>query len=147
TGRSRESTMAAKIKRNYMQTYEKLVRLFPLRPIRSEDANEQAAKICDLLTDRIDSLSEAERDYLDVLTDLVAKFESRWEDDLADMDPRELVQYLMEQNNLNQTDLIPQFGSASRVSEFLSGKRDLSLAQARKLSARFKLNLTAFIQS
>jgi HTH-type transcriptional regulator/antitoxin HigA len=137
--------MATKIKRDYMQTYEKLVRLFPLRPIRTEDENDQAATVCDLLTDRLDDLSQAESDYLEVLTDLVGKFESRWKD-VSDMDPRALVEYLMEQNNLSQSDLVPEFGSASRVSEFLSGKRGLSLEQVRRLSSRFKLNPSALLE-
>ncbi len=138
--------MATKNKRDYMQTYEKLMRLFPLRPIRTEDENDQAARVCDLLTDRLADLSQAENDYLEVLTDLVAKFEARWQDEVSDMDPRALVEYLMEQNNLSQSDLISEFGSASRVSEFLSGKRGLSLEQAKKLSSRFKVKLTALLE-
>jgi len=47
----------------------------------------------------------------------------------------------MEQNNLSQNDLIPEFGSASRVSEFLNGRRSLSLQQAKNLSKRFKVKL------
>lgn len=56
-----------------------------------------------------------------------------------------MVLFLMEQNNLMQTDLIPEFGSSSRASEYLSGKRDLSLPQILKLARRFKLSPTAFI--
>jgi hypothetical protein len=55
-----------------------IARRFPLRPIPNDEHNNRAAEICDLLTDRIDLLSQAERDYLEVLTDLIAKYESRW---------------------------------------------------------------------
>lgn len=129
------------------KAYEKLIKRFPLRPIHSDEENGRAGEICDALTDRIDELTPAERDYLEVLTDLVAKYESRWDSELADMSPRDLIAYLMDQNGLAQKDLVSEMGSASRVSEFLSGERKLSLEQARNLSKRFRLNIAALIGS
>jgi HTH-type transcriptional regulator/antitoxin HigA len=41
----------------------------------------------------------------------------------------------MDQQNLNKKDLIPYFGSLSKVSAVLSRKRSLSLAMIRKLHA------------
>lgn len=127
------------------KVYEKLIKRFPLRPIRDDAQNEQAAEICDMLIDRGDSLSQAERDYLEVLTDLISKYESKWDDECADMSPRDLIQYLMKQNDLAQKDLVPEFGSPSRVSEFLNGERRLSLQQAKRLAERFRLNIAALI--
>lgn len=127
------------------KAYDRLIKRFPLRPIRDDKQNEQAAEIYDKLIDRSDSLSPAERDYLEVLTDLIAKYESKWDDECAEMSPRELVAYLMEQNNLAQKDLVPEFGSPSRVSEFLKGERRLSLEQAKRLADRFRLNIAALI--
>jgi HTH-type transcriptional regulator/antitoxin HigA len=127
------------------KAYARLIKRFPLRPIRDDEQNEQAAEICDMLIDRGDSLSRAERDYLEVLTDLIAKYESKWDDECADMSPRELILYLMEQNNLAQKDLVPEFGSPSRVSEFLKGERRLSLDQAKRLAERFRLNIASLI--
>jgi antitoxin component HigA of HigAB toxin-antitoxin module len=60
------------------KAYSRLIKRFPLRPIRDDKQNEQAAEICNMLIDRGDSLSQAERDYLEVLTDLIAKYESKW---------------------------------------------------------------------
>ncbi len=126
------------------RAYGKLIKRFPLRPIRDDEHNERAADICDTLLDRLDSLNQAERDYLEVLTGLISKYESQW-DDAAQMSPRELIQFLMKQNDLAQKDLVQEFGSPSRVSEFLKGERRLSLEQAKKLSARFSLNISALI--
>ena len=89
-------------------------------------------------------LTEQERDYFEVLSKLVEVYESQWQEE-KEVEPRDLVAFLMEQNNLTQTDLIPEFGSSSRASEYLSGKRDLSLAQILKLAKRFRLSPTAFI--
>jgi len=55
------------------------------------------------------------------------------------------VRFLVEQQNLTQRDLIPQFGSESAVSMFMTGQRNLTLEQVRKLSARFKLPADVFI--
>lgn len=130
---------------NENKAYKRLIERFPLRPIRDDEQNDQAAEICDTLVDRGDSLSPAERDYLEVLTDLIAKYESKWDDECVAMSPRELILYLMDQNNLAQKDLVSEFGSPSRVSEFLKGERRLSLEQARRLAKRFRLNIAALI--
>ncbi len=128
------------------ELYEKLNQSFPLRPIRDDEHNERAAEICDKLLDRFDALNQAERDYLEVLTDLIAKYESRWDDDAAEMSPRELIQCLMDQNDLAQKDLVPEFGSPSRVSEFLSGERSLSIEQAKRIADRFRLDIAVLIE-
>jgi len=129
------------------KTYEKLVKRFPLRPIRSDEQNFQAAEICDSLTDKLDRLSAAESDYLEVLADLIIKYEARFDEELSEMTPRQLIQYFIAQDGLAQKDLVPEFGSASRVSEFLKGDRRLSLEQAKRLSDRFRVNISALIDS
>ena len=124
--------------------YLKWIKKFPLKPIRSEKENEFAGVVCDELLDNYDFLNEAEKDYLEVLSTLVEEFETKWDDE-EKTTPRSLLLYLMEVNNLTQTDLIPEFGSSSRASEYFSGKRDLSMAQIQKLSKRFSLSPSAFI--
>jgi antitoxin component HigA of HigAB toxin-antitoxin module len=54
-------------------------------------------------------------------------------------DPVSAVRFLMERQKLTQRDLIPQFGSESAVSMFMTGRRNLTLEQVRRLSARFGL--------
>lgn len=143
-GKSRRGKITT-LENDESRAYGRLIKLFPLRPIRNEEQNDRAAEICDMLVERRASLSPAERDYLEVLTELIAKYESKWDHEWADMSPRELVIYLMEQNNLAQKDLVPEFASASRVSEFLKGERRLSLEQAKRLAKRFRLNIAALI--
>lgn len=127
--------------------YLERIKRFRLKPIRCDEENDLAAEICDELLDNFDLLSPAERDYLEVLSRLVEDYESQWQEE-KHVEPRELLMFLMAQNNLSQTDLIPEFGSSSRASEFLSGKRpNLSLSQVLKLAKRFKLSPTAFIST
>ncbi len=126
--------------------YLDCIKRFPLKPIRSDEENELAAEICDELLDSWDSLSRQEHDYFEVLSKLVEDYESQWQEE-REVSPRELLAFLMEQNDLTQSDLIPEFGSSSRASEYLSGKRELSLTQILKLAERFKLTPNAFIST
>jgi HTH-type transcriptional regulator/antitoxin HigA len=51
-----------------------------------------------------------------------------------------LLAYLMDQHGLSRADLVPLLGTASRVSEVLSGKRDLSISMVRRLRERFQIS-------
>jgi len=144
TGSKKNSVSKREKSKDDVREYEKLCSAFPLRPIRSDEMNDEAGEVCNALLENIENRSKAEKDYLDVLTDLIHKYELKWDDGFK-MTPLELVEDLMKQNNLAQKDLIPQFGSASRVSEFLNGSRNLSVEQAKRLSDRFKMRLEAFI--
>jgi HTH-type transcriptional regulator/antitoxin HigA len=59
--------------------------------------------------------------------------------------PRKAVQlsdvltYLMQEHGLTRADLIPLLGTASRVSEVLGGKRDLSMTMVQRLRERFQV--------
>jgi HTH-type transcriptional regulator/antitoxin HigA len=51
-----------------------------------------------------------------------------------------LLAYLMDQHNLSRADLVPLLGTAGRVSEVLTGKRDLSMTMVRRLRERFNVS-------
>jgi HTH-type transcriptional regulator/antitoxin HigA len=75
----------------------------------------------------------SEGEELDLLAVLVEKFEeTAFPIDLPD--PIAAIRFRMEQQNLRPKDLAPYLGSASRVSEVLSGKRQLSVQMIRKLT-------------
>ncbi len=59
--------------------------------------------------------------------------------------PRQVLQHLMEQRRLKQADLVRLFGTASVVSEILSGKREINARHARELSKFFGLPAGLFI--
>ena len=52
----------------------------------------------------------------------------------------ELLTYLLEQHGLSRADLVPLLGTASRVSEVMNGKRELSMSMIRKLRERFHIS-------
>lgn len=51
----------------------------------------------------------------------------------------EVIRYLMDQHGLTRADLVPLLGTASRVSEILRGKKELSLSMIQRLRARFQI--------
>ena len=57
----------------------------------------------------------------------------------------ELLSYVMDQHGLTRGDLVPLLGTASRVSEVLNGKRDLSMAMVRRLRERFHFSADVLI--
>jgi HTH-type transcriptional regulator/antitoxin HigA len=57
----------------------------------------------------------------------------------------DLLTYLMDQNGLSRADLVPLLGTASRVSEVLNGKRELSMSMVRKLRERFQISADLLI--
>jgi HTH-type transcriptional regulator/antitoxin HigA len=92
----------------------------------------------------LESPSRSEAEAIELLTLLVERYEQE-HSAIPAADPASVVRFLIEQQNLTQRDLIPQFGSESAVSMFLSGQRNLTLEQVRKLSTRFKLSADVFI--
>lgn len=60
-------------------------------------------------------------------------------------DPIEAILFRMDQQGLSKKDLIPYFGSLSKVSEVLSRKRPLSLAMIRKIHAGLGISADVLI--
>ena len=75
-----------------------------------------------------------EGDRLDVLATLIDAYEAkRWPMDLQS--PISAIKFRLEQQGLTRRELEPFIGSRARVSEIMTGKRPLTLAMIRKLSA------------
>ena len=56
-----------------------------------------------------------------------------------------MIEFLMDQRGLKQSDLLPVFGSRGIVSEVLSGKREPSKAHIRKLAEFFHVSADLFL--
>lgn len=98
--------------------------------IKAEQDHRRAlARVDDLFTAKPGT---SEGDELELWLLLIEKYEDEtFPVDLPD--PIEAIRFRMDQSNLKQKDLTPFIGSKSKVSEVLSGKRDLSLTMIRKL--------------
>ena len=114
-----------------------------IKPIRTEEDHKRALA-------RIDEIFDAEGgtlegDELDVLVDLVMYYESKTVD-IGFPDPISAIKFRMDQAGLTQRDLIPYIGSRSKVSEVLSGKRDLTLSMARALHQNLGIPADVLLQ-
>ena len=113
------------------------------RVIHNDEELEEYTEALLQLT-AIERPSAAEREAIELLTMLIERYE-REHDPIPPADPVSVVRFLIEQQGLSQRDLVPEFGSESAVSMFLSGQRKLTAGQVRKLSARFKLPADLFL--
>jgi len=124
-------------------SYMALIRRFPLRPIQSEAELDQATVVMNSLLDR--DRDPAEDDYLDVLSDLVERYEDKHYP-IEDVSENEMVEFLIEQKGVTQAEAARGAGIAeSTISEVLSGKRRLTRKQIEKLAAYFHVSPAVFL--
>jgi HTH-type transcriptional regulator / antitoxin HigA len=124
--------------------YLVLIRRLPLRPIRNDAELDAAFVVIDELTDR-DDLSSAESDYLDVLGDLVEKYEDE-HIEMPLVSDAAMLRSLMEEKGVRQADVVRGTGISKTVlSLVLNGKRDLTREHIGALSTYFEVNPAALL--
>ena len=125
--------------RRMPRDYAGLVRLFPPRPIHDRVDLANATEIVDALAGH--DLTPDQEDYLDVLSDLVAKYEEgRSPLRRARSTPLERLRYLMKQAGMTASDLGRLLGSRGLGSLVLRGRRQLSKTHIRTLAEHFRLD-------
>ena len=130
-------------KGNTDDRYLELVEAFPLRPIRSDEELDQAVEIIDSLLSQ-KTLVADEEDYLDVLSDLVRRYESEAHP-MAPVSDAELLRHLTEAKGVSQTDVSQATGIAvSTICEVLAGKRALNRNHIGKLARYFQVSPEIF---
>lgn len=90
-------------------------------------------------------LGSPDADLLDVLSTLLSVYEDA-NFPIDKPNPIDAIQYRMEELGLKQRDLVPCMGSKSRVSEILSGKRNLTLRMIRSLHQTLGIPLSVLLQ-
>jgi HTH-type transcriptional regulator / antitoxin HigA len=132
-----------KVQQGKEENYLKFVRVFRLRPVRSESELDRAIEVIDSLVIR-DHLDSGQEDYLDVLGDLVHKYEADHEP-IAAVSDADMVRFLLESSEMAQAELAKQSGVAeSTISEILAGKRKLSRRHIAGLSRVFHVSPAVF---
>lgn len=128
------------------KAYNKLLVSVSPGEIETENDYEQMLKMIDRLMKKDeDSLSPEEDRLIRLLAVLVEDYESRHYPIDITSNPPVALRELMREHGLKQVDMVDIFGSQGTVSQVLNGKREISKAQARKLSARFHLPIDVFI--
>lgn len=112
--------------------------------IKTEKENDRAIVVVEKLLAKGAKLTFEETTLLELLGKLIADFEEKHYRP-KDASPQEVLVELMKARDLKQADLVQVFGSKSRVSEAINGKRELSRSQIKALAQFFKVTPDLFI--
>lgn len=122
------------------------LRTFPLRPIRSEAELDRAIGVANALLDR-DDLAAAEEDYLDVLGDLIRKYESGRHPKVP-VPPREMLAHFLDAHRASPGDLARATGvDEATIAGVLDGSIDWDLAQVTTLARHFGVSPAVFLDA
>jgi len=114
-----------------------------LKPIRTKKDHQAALAEASRLWDAPARSPEADR--LDVLTLLIESYERRHYP-IADPDPIEFLQHVMESRDLTRRDLEPYIGPRGRVADIMNRTRPLTLEMIRRLAEGLKLPAEVLIK-
>jgi HTH-type transcriptional regulator/antitoxin HigA len=112
-----------------------------ITPIRTHADYEAALVAAQALIRKSD---QASIDRLEVLQALIERWETPRLPSTVTT-PADAIRFRMEQSNLRPRDLAPYLGSKSRVSEILSGKRQLTVDQIRALHQHLGVPVASLI--
>ena len=113
-----------------------------IRPIRTDGDHKQALLEIERLWGA--QLGTADADKLEVLATLVEAFESRrWP--AEPVTPLDVLRSAISDDGRTQAELAKVLGARSRASEILSGKREINLEAARKISAAWKIPIQLLV--
>ncbi len=128
-------------------SYMDLIGEFPLRRIKTAADHARAKRLVLRLSGQ-DS-DRGTKEYLDVLVDLIAKYEeqARQTVDCSDLSAADLVSHRIGQRGMSISELAREIGVAqSNLSEMLSGKRAWSKTAIRGLSRKLNIRAERFLQ-
>ena len=141
-----KASLAARRPAGYLDGYLALCTAFPLAPITSKSQLREAGKVMDRLAviDE-DKATQAEADYLAVLTDLYEAGERLlFPDAFAEIEASakqstglDVLKYLCEQHHMSGGDLGRLLGNRQLGNAILRGDRQLSKSNIRVLAAHF----------
>jgi HTH-type transcriptional regulator/antitoxin HigA len=124
----------------------------PPQPISNRRMHRAYAKAAGILMKErelgtLDAASrEATTQYLKSIVPFIEEYEKKEFPNKA-VTPEEMLRFLMEQNDLSQYDLADDLGGQSAVSYVLTGKRELTREQIKRLSGRFGVSEASFYPS
>src|SRR4051794_1559514 len=129
--------------RKIHDSYLELVKEFPLTHIRDDAHLAKAEAVMHRLLEQ--ELDEGSQDYLDVLTDMVERYEDEHVQ-IPEACEADVLRLLMESNRLSQSQLHRETGIAqSTISSILHGTRRLTRDQAVLLAKRFHVSVAVFL--
>ena len=126
--------------------YFTLIRELPLRPLRSEMELDRAIAMIDRLLAR-GGLARDEEDYLDVLSELVEKYEDQ-RYPIQPVSGLDALRHLVESSGKTQATVSAEAGlPESTLSEVLLGRRRLNTRHIGILARYFRIDPGVFLDA
>jgi HTH-type transcriptional regulator/antitoxin HigA len=127
------------------KTYRELCQLHLPRPIHDEAEDEAATAMMNALA-VFPRLNAEQRDYLDVLTELVDAYDkakpARW----PNVTGADVLRHLMDERGMSAADLSRVLGASRNLGAMiLRGERQLTLAHVRTLAKHFGVSADLFL--
>jgi len=124
--------------------YQALVRMFPLRPLHDKVGLANATAIADAMAGH--KLNRDQEDYFAVLATLIDEYEkANSPQPRRKHDPVGNLVFLMEQHQMNASDLGRLLGNRELGSKLLRKERQLSKAIIAKLAEHFHVSPACFL--
>jgi HTH-type transcriptional regulator/antitoxin HigA len=114
-----------------------------LKPIKTKRDYQAAFKRAEQLWHA--AAGSIEADALDILSLIIADYETR-HFPIADPDPIQFLEYVIESRGLTRKDLEAYIGSRARVAEVMNRSRALTLEMIRRLSDGLGLPADVLVQ-
>jgi HTH-type transcriptional regulator/antitoxin HigA len=105
---------------------------------------ERVSRLAEPLLKKGEARTPEEDALCELLLKLIDDYQER-HTVIPELSPHELLQSLLQESGKRQADLVPIFGSRSRVSDAANGKRAISKEQAKRLGEYFRVSPAAFI--
>jgi HTH-type transcriptional regulator/antitoxin HigA len=138
--------MKTRTKKVKKDQYSALIQQFPLRPIRSEAELDKAIVVLDELLDLLDHRpwNQDEKDYVDVLGDLIERFETE-HIKIEPLSGVAMLLFLIENKGVSRAQVVKDCRIAeSTISEILAGVRKMNRNHIAKFSAYFHVEPGVF---
>lgn len=119
-----------------------------LAPARMPEDAERLYALMDATLEEMDARgdSPSSQALLHIVGTLIEEWEAEHEPPIPDTDPREHLREIMQERGISQYQLAKEgVVSQSTLSQILAGKREISRALAKKLSARFNMSPAVFL--
>ncbi len=123
--------------------YQKLLSQYQPKLIKTEEENEKALSIVEELMHRSNCTPEETALY-ELLITLIEKFEREYYLP-SDPTPESMLQFLMEQHQLEPKDLVQIFESEDSVISVLQHNQEITTSQAKALGKLFHVEAGLFV--
>jgi HTH-type transcriptional regulator / antitoxin HigA len=127
-----------------LDRYKDLLCEYQPKLIKTEQENDQALVVIEQLMHLSEKTPEQNELY-ELLVVLVEKFEQDFYQPSQDVNPLSMLLFLMDQRDMQPSELVDIFGSQSMVNDVISGKILIDRSQAELLAELFHVDISFFL--